>query len=68
MTGHYSTFVVKLWCDECGQLVRGQIEHATTQDHAYFVKLEDMNTLITKYLKLKAQKQGYLTESDEDAP
>jgi hypothetical protein len=50
MTGQYSTFVVRLWCDEHGKLLRGQIEHTISHEHSYFDKFEDMNKFMTKYL------------------
>ena len=34
--GHYNSFLVKIWSDENEKLVRGQIQHAGTQDIVYF--------------------------------
>jgi hypothetical protein len=37
--GHYSSFVVRLWLDDRGQ-VRGRIEHVSSRDSLAFVELE----------------------------
>ena len=47
-TGYYNTFVVKIWRDE--EIMRGHIQHASTQEHTYFLSLEDMKDFIVSHL------------------
>ena len=46
--GYYNTFVVKIWCAE-GKM-RGHIQHVSTQQHTYFLRLEDMTSFIVNHL------------------
>ena len=47
---HYSSFVVKLWVDDHHRVVRGCIQHVSTQDSAYFVTLDKMLAFMMDHL------------------
>ena len=49
-TGYYNTFVVKIWRDEAEGTMRGYIQHVSTQEHAYFLSLENMTDFIVSHL------------------
>jgi len=46
--GYYNTFVVKIWRDE--GIVRGHIQHVSTQEQTYFLSLEDMTNFMLSHL------------------
>ena len=46
--GYYNSFMVKIWCDR-GRM-RGYIQHIGSQEHAYFLNMEDMAQFITSHL------------------
>lgn len=48
--GYYNTFVVKVWCDEAQGIRRGRIQHVSSQEHAYFLSLQDMTNFIASHL------------------
>ena len=48
--GYYNTFVVKIWCDDRGEKIRGHIQHVSSQEHAYFLGLEYMTDFIASHL------------------
>lgn len=48
--GYYNTFVVRIWCDDEGELTRGYIQHVGTDEHTYFLNMEDMNTFVLDHL------------------
>ena len=48
--GYYNTFVVKIWCDYTGEMLRGNIQHVSTQERSYFLSLPDMTDFIVKHL------------------
>ena len=48
--GYYNTFVVKIWCDETEGIMRGHIQHVTTQEYTYFLSLENMTNFIVSHL------------------
>jgi len=48
--GYYNTFVVKIWRDEAEETIRGHIQHVSTQEHAYFLSLENMTDFIVSHL------------------
>lgn len=48
--GYYNTFVVKIWRDEAEGIMRGHIQHVTTQEYAYFLSLENMTNFIVSHL------------------
>ena len=50
LAGYYNTFLIKIWCDEAGGKLRGYIQHASTQQHAYFASSEEMNKFILNHL------------------
>ena len=49
-TGYYNTFVVKIWCDEAEGIIRGHIQHVSTQEQTYFLGLENMTSFIVDHL------------------
>jgi hypothetical protein len=48
--GYYNTFVVRIWCNDEQELMRGYIQHVSTESHAYFLNLENMTDFITGHL------------------
>jgi hypothetical protein len=48
--GHYNTFVVKIWCDDYGDMIRGHIQHASSQEYAHFSSLKNMTDFVVSYL------------------
>ncbi len=48
--GYYNTFVVKIWCDEAEGIMRGHIQHVSTQEYEYFLSLENMTSFIVRHL------------------
>ncbi|MFC1893858.1 hypothetical protein ACFLYR_07550 [Chloroflexota bacterium] len=46
--GYYNTFVVKIWRDE--GILRGHIQHVGTQEHSYFLSLENLRDFIVNRL------------------
>ena len=48
--GYYNTFVVKIWCDDHGEMVRGHIQHVSSQEYAHFSSLENMTDLLVSHL------------------
>ena len=51
MTGYYNTFVVKIWCDEAEDIVRGHIQHVSSQDRIHFLNIEDMTNFMLNHLE-----------------
>ncbi len=49
-TGYYNTFVVKIWCDEAERMMRGHVQHVSTQEHTYFLNLEHMTSFVISHL------------------
>lgn len=48
--GFYSSFVVKIWCDEDDGTMRGHIRHVSTQEYAHFDDLANMDRFILDHL------------------
>jgi hypothetical protein len=48
--GYYSTFIVRIWNDETEGTMRGHIQHVSTQEHAYFLSLENMTDFIESHI------------------
>ena len=48
--GYYNTFVVKIWCDDHGEMVSGHVQHVSSQEHAYFSSLENMTGFVASHL------------------
>ena len=57
-TGYYNTFVVKIWCDDGGEMVRGHIQHVSTQEHTYFLSLENMADFMVSHLSPPPKDSG----------
>ncbi len=49
-TGYYSTFVVKIWCDDTERIMRGHIQHVSTREYEYFLSLGNMTSFIMRHL------------------
>ncbi len=49
-TGYYNTFVVKIWCDEDEGIMRGYVQHVSSQEQTYFLSLENMTDFIVSHL------------------
>lgn len=47
-TGYYNSFVVKIWRDKGA--MRGHIQHVSSQEHIYFLNLDDMADFIRSHL------------------
>ena len=47
---YYSTFVVKVWCDDHGEMVRGHIQHVNTQEAAHVLSLGRVADFIMSHL------------------
>jgi hypothetical protein len=45
--GYYSTFVVKLWCDDQGKMMRGHVQHVSSLEASHFLNLSDMTDFIS---------------------
>ena len=50
IVGYYNTFVVKIWCDDHGEMVRGHVQHVSSQEHTYFSSLENMTGFVVSHL------------------
>lgn len=48
--GYYNTFVVKIWCDDHEEMIRGHTQHVSSQEHAYFSSLENLSDFIASHL------------------
>ena len=48
--GYYNTFVVKIWCNDCGKMIRGHIQHVGSQEHAYFLNNTSMTDFMASHL------------------
>ncbi len=49
-TGHYSTFVIRIWSDESGGKLVGHIQHIASQDKGSFNSVEGMNEFVLEHL------------------
>jgi hypothetical protein len=48
--GHYSSFVVRIWCDTGSVLARGHVQHVGTRAERHFVALRDLTDFILSHL------------------
>jgi len=48
IVGYYNTFVIKIWRDE--GIIRGHIQHVSTQEQTYFLNFESMTDFIVSHL------------------
>lgn len=48
--GFYSSFVVKLWLNDDGKMVWGQIKHVDTQESVYFRSTDRILLFLEKHL------------------
>ncbi len=48
--GYYNTFVVKIWCTDCGEMIRGHIQHVGSQEYAYFLNNQNMTDFMASHL------------------
>ena len=49
--GYYNTFVVRIWCSDHGEMVRGRVQHVGSEEHAYFLNTTNMIDFMTGHLK-----------------
>jgi hypothetical protein len=63
LTGYYNTFVVRIWQEEPGGVLRGYLRHTATQEEVYFTSIEEMKTFVLKYLGQPADSpNGFLAD------
>ena len=48
----YSSFVVRLWIDDSGEMNSGFIEHVATRESTYFVAFDQMLSFMTAHYSL----------------
>jgi hypothetical protein len=48
--GYYNTFVVKIWHGKAEGIMRGHIQHVSSQEHAHFFTLGNMSNFILNHL------------------
>ena len=51
VVGYYNSFVIKVWCNDDQELIRGYIQHVGTEEHTYFLHLEKITDFITSHLE-----------------
>jgi hypothetical protein len=49
--GNYSSFVVRLWVDSNGAMMRGHIQHVTTQKETFFLDFDKMLDFMNRNLE-----------------
>ena len=52
--GYYNTFVVKIWCDNCGQMVRGRVQHVHSQEVMHFLNMGSITDFMQNHLQTPA--------------
>lgn len=67
--GSYSTFVVKIWADDRGGAMHGQIQHAGTEEMMRFADMDRMLQFILAHLDSQDDAKAPVREGsgDEDA-
>ena len=50
--GHYNSFVVRLWCDAYGDMIRGHIQYVSSQEYDHFSSLKNMTDFAVSHLGL----------------
>ena len=48
--GFYSSFVVKVWLNENGKMIWGQIQHVGTQESVHFLNTDKMLSFFEDHL------------------
>ena len=48
--GYYTTFVVKIWCDDSRKLNRGYVQHVSSQEQRHFLDMDDLTDFILGHL------------------
>lgn len=51
---HYSSFVLRLWVDDCERVTRGYIQHVDSQEGTYFVSVDRMMGFMMAHLQRPA--------------
>lgn len=51
VVGYYNSFVIKIWCSDDQELIRGYIQHVGTKDQTYFLYLGKIEDFITRHLE-----------------
>jgi hypothetical protein len=49
--GYYNTFVVKIWCDTCGRMTRGHVQHVRSQELVHFRDIASLADFMLNHLK-----------------
>ena len=49
--GYYNTFVVKIWCDTCGQTTRGHVRHVGSQALVHFRDMAGLSDFVLAHLE-----------------
>lgn len=60
--GHYDSFIVKVWVDDADEIIRGYIQHVSTQETMHFYDLNKMNEFILSHIH--SQSVGPCNEQD----
>lgn len=50
MAGFYNSFVVRIWSSEVGDLNRGHVQHAGTQEQRHFLDMRDLADFVLSHL------------------
>ena len=53
--GHYSSFVVRVWCETANVLARGHVQHVGTRAQRHFVALRDLTDFVLSHLDAPAE-------------
>ena len=48
--GYYSSFVVKIWVGDDQRMIRGHVQHVSTQESIYFLTLDKMVEFMMNHL------------------
>lgn len=56
--GYYNTFIVKIWCNDDGEMNRGYVQHVGTQEQRYFLDMDGLTDFIRGHLVLTSHDSG----------
>ena len=48
--GYYTTFVVRIWCKDTGNISKGYVQHVSTQEQRYILDMDDLSDFIRGHL------------------
>ena len=63
--GYYNSFVIRVWCNDDRELMRGYIQHVSTEEHTYFLHLGKITDFITGHLEPPAS-DSLVTDTTPD--